>query len=66
MYYHKIEITLAALIILTGNEIVGILLSISGIIYYLAMLKLNVVDKKNNGSWIDFIKSMINHIKHNR
>lgn len=63
MYYHKIEITLAALIILTGNEIVGILLSISGIVYYLAMLKLNVVDKKNNGSWLSFFKSVVKHFK---
>lgn len=59
---HKI-----GLIIETGFVLVGIILqpifgTISAIIasaYFLAMLKMNIVDAKYGGSWWNFIKSVL-------
>lgn len=41
------------------QPVMGIAASICGCVYYIAMLKLNVVDKKYEGSWKLFIKSFL-------
>lgn len=55
--YYKIELTIAALMILMGNEILGFLVAFTTLLYYGSMLKINVVDEKYNGSWLNFLKS---------
>ena len=55
--YYKIELTIAALIILMGNEILGVLVALTTLLYYGSMLKINVIDKKHNGSWVEYFKS---------
>jgi hypothetical protein len=40
-----------------GNEILGALVALITIIYYGSMLKVNVVNKVYDGSWIKYFKS---------
>tara|TARA_R110000868_G_scaffold823_6_gene6228 strand:+ start:5753 stop:5959 length:207 start_codon:yes stop_codon:yes gene_type:complete len=55
--YYKIEITLVSLMLVLGNEILGALVALITIIYYGSMLKVNVVNKVYDGSWIKYFKS---------
>lgn len=41
----------------------SILLSLAGILYFLSMLKMKVIDVKYKRSWEGFFKSILTHIK---
>lgn len=57
---YKIDFIMISLLFLTGGvNILAGLGSLTIIIYYLSMLKINVVDKKYKGNWIDFFKSWV-------
>ena len=43
--YYKIELALASLMLLLGNEILGTLVALTTLTYYGSMLKVNVVDR---------------------
>jgi len=52
MMYYKIDLAFAGmLLVFTGVNFLSCLVSIVAIIYYLSMLKINVVDKKYKGNW---------------
>lgn len=55
--YYKIEIGLISLMLLAGNEILATLVALTTLVYYGSMLKLNVIDKHYNGSWLKYFKS---------
>ena len=55
--YYKIELFIAAIIILMGNEILGALVGFTTLLYYGSMLKINVVNKQYEGSWLNYFKS---------
>jgi len=55
--YYKIEIGLISLMIMAGNETLASLVAIVTIIYYGSMLKVNVVNKFHDRSWIKYFKS---------
>jgi len=55
--YYKIEIGLISLMLLAGNEILATLVALTTLIYYGSMLKVNVIDKHHNGSWLKYFKS---------
>ena len=42
----------------------SIIASLVAAFYYGTMLKVNVIDKKYNGSWIAYIKSIWQHLKY--
>lgn len=55
--YYKIEIGLISLMLLVGNETLATLVGLTTLIYYASMLKVNVIDKHYNRSWIKYFKS---------
>jgi len=55
--YYKIELALISLIMIAGNETLATIVALITIIYYGSMLKVNVVNKVYNGSWIKYFKS---------
>jgi hypothetical protein len=56
--YYKIELALASLMLLLGNEILGTLVALTTLTYYGSMLKVNVVNKHYDGSWKKYFKSI--------
>lgn len=46
------------LVLVSTPNIFSIIASIAAAVYFIAMLKMNVVDKKYNGSWSTFFKSV--------
>lgn len=59
---HKIQLgieTLFIAITIHWQPLFGIAASIAAIIYYGAMLKINVVDEKFDGSWKKYVKSFL-------
>tara|TARA_R110000803_G_scaffold35749_2_gene77164 strand:+ start:688 stop:894 length:207 start_codon:yes stop_codon:yes gene_type:complete len=55
--YYKIELALISLMIMAGNELLATVVALITIIYYGSMLKVNVVNKVYDGSWIKYFKS---------
>ena len=55
--YYKIELALISLMIMAGNESLATVVALITIIYYGSMLKVNVVNKVYDGSWIKYFKS---------
>ena len=55
--YYKIELALISLMIMAGNELLATVVALTTIIYYGSMLKVNVVNKVYDGSWIKYFKS---------
>jgi hypothetical protein len=55
--YYKIELALISLMIMAGNELLATLVALITIVYYGSMLKVNVVNKVYDGSWIKYFKS---------
>lgn len=58
---HKLQLSAEALFItLTIHwlPVFGILSACAGGLYYMSMLKVNVVDTKHGGSWKKYIKSI--------
>lgn len=63
---HKIQIT--AEMILLGitihwQPLFGILASVAAFWYYAAMLKLNVIDVRHEGSWRNYFRAIIKKFK---
>lgn len=59
---HKIQHTLEAIFLfmtIHWQPLFGILASVAAITYYMAMLKINVVDVKHSGSWKKYLKSLL-------
>jgi hypothetical protein len=56
--YYKIELALASLMLLLGNEILGTLVALTTLTYYGSMLKVNVINKHYDGSWKKYFKSI--------
>lgn len=59
---HKIQQGLEAiylLFVISWQPFFGIIASIAAISYYVAMLKMNVIDVKFGGSWKKYFKSII-------
>lgn len=52
--------TITLLIAIHWQPLMGIAASSCGALYYLSMLKINVVDIKHSGSWLSFFKSILN------
>jgi len=46
------------LLVISWQPVFGVLASIAAITYYIAMLKMNVVDEKFGGSWKQYLKSI--------
>lgn len=63
MIQSKIDALMISLMFVTSPNVLAFLASLVFIIYYLSMLKINVVNKAYNGSWMVFIKSWINCLK---
>lgn len=60
MMHHKIQLTIESMLIgiaIHWQPVFGIAASIAAIVYYGAMLKMNVVDKTHAGSWKQYFKS---------
>lgn len=55
--YYKIEIILVSLLVLMGNEMLGVIVAVTTFAYYGSMLKVNVVDKHYQRSWWNYFKS---------
>lgn len=58
---YKLQLTFEALLVflaLNWGLVSSLILGIPGAIYYLAMLKMNVINKSYEGSWKLFIKSI--------
>jgi len=55
--YYKIELALISLMIMAGNELLATLVALITIVYYGSMLKVNVVNKVYDGSWLKYFKS---------
>lgn len=55
--YYKIELALISLMIMAGNELLATVVALITIVYYGSMLKVNVVNKVYDGSWIKYFKS---------
>lgn len=58
---HKFQLTAEALFItlaINWQPLAALVLGIPGAWYYIAMLKQNVVDKKHEGSWKSYFKSI--------
>jgi len=55
--YYKIELALISFMIMAGNELLATVVALTTIIYYGSMLKVNVVNKVYDGSWIKYFKS---------
>ena len=47
----------AMITMMAAPSVVSVILSITGTVYFLAMLKINVIDVKYKGRWCLFIKS---------
>jgi hypothetical protein len=61
MIHHKAIIwaeTIISVLIFMWQPVFGIVSACIASIYYLSVLKINVVDKKYNGSWKEYIKSI--------
>jgi len=60
MIHIKVQHAIEAILIGIGllQPISLIILAIPGAIYYISMLKVNIVDKKHNGSWKKYFKSI--------
>lgn len=43
--------------LILAPSVFSIILSLCGTVYFLSMLKMNVINKEYQGSWIKFIKS---------
>ncbi len=58
---HKIELWLSPLfmfISINWQPVLGAVMSVVGTVYYLSLLKINVIDVKYKGSWKLFMKSI--------
>ena len=61
MFHTKIQHTLEAILLgitIHWQPIFGIMASAAAIVYYVAMLKMNVVDRRFGGSWKQYVKSI--------
>jgi hypothetical protein len=61
MIHGKIQHTLEAILLgitIHWQPLFGIMASAVAIVYYVAMLKMNVVDKNHGGSWKRYFKSI--------
>lgn len=59
---HKIELAMQSLFIFLSihwQPVLGAAMSVVGTVYYLSVLKVNVVDVKFNGSWKRYFKSLL-------
>lgn len=59
---HKIQHGMEALfmlLVIQWQPVFGVIASLSAILYYLSITKINVVDVKYGGSWKEYIKSII-------
>lgn len=45
--------------IVTAPNIFSVITSLVAIVYFASMLKINVVDKKYGGEWLNFFKSWL-------
>lgn len=41
------------------QPVMGVVMSVCGSLYYVSMLKTNVVDEKHGGSWKNYFKSLL-------
>lgn len=55
---HIVEILVITLTI-RWQPVFGVLSGLMAFCYYLAMFKINVVDKNHNGSWKQYFKTLI-------
>lgn len=58
---HKIQSVIEpcfVLIAISFQPILGAISAVAASIYYISVLKINVVDKKYGGSWKAFVKSI--------
>jgi len=58
---HKVQQGLEAvylLFVISWQPVFGVIASIAAITYYIAMLKMNVIDVKFGGSWKQYFKSI--------
>lgn len=61
MFHQKIQHAVEAILLgitIHWQPIFGIMASIAAMLYYLSMTKINVVDRKFNGSWKKYFKSI--------
>lgn len=59
--HHKVQLTIEAMLIglsIHWQPIFSIAAAVAAIIYYGAMLKMNVVDTRYGGSWRKYFKSL--------
>lgn len=62
---HKLHAILEGYLILlitNWHTVAGVFSALCAAVYYLSMLKMNVVDKKYNGSWVQYFKHSIKNI----
>lgn len=58
---HFIEV-LVIFLTIKWQPIFGVLTSIIACVFYIGMIKLNIVDKKFAGSWKEYFKSLKNYL----
>lgn len=59
---HKLTIsieTILMLLVINWQPVFGSLMSIAGMLYYAGKIKIDIVDKKYNGSWKQYLQSLI-------
>lgn len=60
--FHKIQLSCEAIlayITINWQPTLGSIMSVIGTIYYIGILKINVVNKEYEGSWKKFFKALI-------
>lgn len=55
----KIDMLMISILFVSGGNILAGLGSLAVILYYLSMLRKNVVNKDHSGSWWAYIKSWV-------
>lgn len=59
---HKLNTIVEPLFVLIAislQPLIGIISGVAAFAYYTSMLKMNIVDKKHDGSWKKYFKSII-------
>lgn len=59
MIHLKIDLLISLLLLISWTSFVTILPPIVIVIYYISKLKLDVIDKKFNGSWKSYLKAIV-------
>ncbi len=56
---YRVEFLMVGFLAVSWGTVLGGAMSICGILYYLSMLKVNVIDKKHNRKWLNYFKSFV-------